>query len=78
LWALAYYGVNALTSVNVRRLQRVATLRRKVAELTAEWEDMLAVEARQAIDAGVPITEIARLTGVSRPTIYKLIRRAPE
>jgi transposase-like protein len=49
---------------------RVAALKQAEAEL-----DRIARALPDALDAGLTISEVARLTGVSRPTLYELQHR---
>lgn len=66
--------------MNVRRRAQLmveieeAGRRRREASETAQAElAAIAEPAREAIAEGIPLAEVARIAGVSRPTLYKLI-----
>lgn len=59
-----------------RRALRAAALRRSQAEQDrAASMRAIALYARAALDAHVPIAEVAALSGVSRPTVYAMLSR---
>jgi len=64
------------TADDARQRLRDAAERRNAAK--AEWDQATADLARwiaAARDAGVPITEVARLAGISRQAVYDVLRR---
>lgn len=60
----------------IRDALRAAGERRAAAEAARDRSmDEITRLARQARAAGLPISEIAELAGVSRPTVYSLTER---
>lgn len=56
-------------------LARVGELRAEGERLRAEAMREFAAVARAAVDAGVPVAEVARLAGVTRKTVYETLAR---
>lgn len=56
-------------------LARVGVLRAEGERLRAQAMREFAVVARAAVDAGVPVAQVARLAGVTRKTVYETLAR---
>jgi DNA-binding phage protein len=60
---------------NVRiQLERLARQRSEATQQHREASAELRTAMRRALDEGIPATEVARLAGVSRAGLYKLLR----
>lgn len=64
---------DALSDLAVRRAMTVAEYDRARGRLR-EHQDEIARLARAGRDSGLTIVEIARLAGVTRATVYELLR----
>lgn len=56
------------------KLKRLGAEREKARRRAVELTDELEPLVRRAHAAGVPIAELARITGVRRPTIQAIVR----
>jgi hypothetical protein len=61
----------------IQQIGYAATRRRKAAEARQRSTEELRDLCRKAQDAGVPITEIARVAELSRQGVYDLLAQRP-
>lgn len=58
-----------------RKLRDLGTRRTEAETVVRETAEQLAPLVVEAHELGIPITEIAKDSGLSRPTIYDILRR---
>lgn len=57
-----------------RQLSAAGAKRQRSLAIAEQEMQRIASLAREAVAAGIPITKIEDLTGVTRPTLYKFLR----
>ena len=71
----SYYTCEVVHKRTLDRLRQAGELRAESEELRQKAATILKAEVPRAAKAGMPVTEIAKLTGLSRRHVYNLLQR---